>query len=152
MSEATTTSDVKKQAAAIFEAHIRGIRAQIDRVMAGLMIAQWMAAIAIAVTFSPYAWEGTTRSLHPHVFAAIVLGGAITSLPVVLAIFQPGAVITRHVVAVAQMLWSALLIHLTDGRVETHFHIFGSLAFLAFYRDWKVLPTATIRSRVAESR
>src|SRR5206468_6040128 len=46
--------------------------------------------------------------------------------------------------AVSQMLWSALLIHLTGGRIETHFHVFGSLAFLAFYRDWKVLVTATV--------
>ena len=38
----------------------------------------------------------------------------------------------------------ALLIHLTGGRIETHFHVFGSLAFLAFYRDWRVLVPATI--------
>src|SRR5690606_11958028 len=25
-----------------------------------------------------------------------------------------------------------------------HFHIFGSLAFLSFYRDWRVLVTATV--------
>jgi hypothetical protein len=42
------------------------------------------------------------------------------------------------------MLMSALLIHLTGGRIETHFHVFGSLAFLAFYRDWRVLIPATI--------
>jgi len=36
------------------------------------------------------------------------------------------------------------LIHLTGGRIETHFHIFGSLAFLAFYRDWRVLVPATV--------
>jgi signal transduction histidine kinase len=42
------------------------------------------------------------------------------------------------------MLWSALLIHLTGGRIETHFHIFGSLAFLAFYRDYKLLVPATV--------
>src|ERR1051325_5838432 len=42
------------------------------------------------------------------------------------------------------MLTSALLIHLTGGRIETHFHVFGSLAFLAFYRDWRVLLTATV--------
>ena len=29
-------------------------------------------------------------------------------------------------------------------RIETHFQVFGSLAFLAFYRDWKVLVTATV--------
>ena len=42
------------------------------------------------------------------------------------------------------MLMGALLIHLTGGRLETHFHVFGSLAFLAFYRDWKVLIPATV--------
>ena len=39
---------------------------------------------------------------------------------------------------------SALLIHLTGGRIETHFHVFGSLAILAFYRDWRVLISATV--------
>ena len=42
------------------------------------------------------------------------------------------------------MMWSVLLVHLTGGRIETHFHIFGSLAFLAFYRDWRVLIPATV--------
>jgi PAS domain S-box-containing protein len=32
---------------------------------------------------------------------------------------------------------------ISGGRIETHFHVFGSLAFLAMYRDWKILPTAT---------
>ena len=41
------------------------------------------------------------------------------------------------------MLMSALLIHLSGGRIETHFHIFGSLAFLACYRDWRVLVAAS---------
>jgi two-component system, cell cycle sensor histidine kinase and response regulator CckA len=41
------------------------------------------------------------------------------------------------------MLMSALLIHLTGGRIETHFHVFGSLAILAFYRDWRVLVSAS---------
>src|SRR5205807_83831 len=27
--------------------------------------------------------------------------------------------------------------------IETHFHVFGSLAFLAFYRDWRVLLVAS---------
>ena len=48
------------------------------------------------------------------------------------------------VVAVAQVSWSALLIHFSGGRIETHFHIFGSLAILAFYRDLKVLIPATL--------
>jgi PAS domain S-box-containing protein len=42
------------------------------------------------------------------------------------------------------MLMSALLIALTGGRIETHFHVFGSLVILSFYRDWRVLIPATI--------
>jgi PAS domain S-box-containing protein len=60
-----------------------------------------------------------------------------------MALRHPGLVLTRHTVAVGQMLMSALLIHLTGGRIETHFHVFGSLAILAFYRDWRVLISAS---------
>jgi len=42
------------------------------------------------------------------------------------------------------MAFGALFIHLTGGRIETHFHIFGSLAFLAFYRDFRVMLVATV--------
>jgi Amt family ammonium transporter len=74
----------------------------------------------------------------------VLLGGVIIALPVALALRFPGRPATRYAVAVAQMLMSALLIHLSGGRIETHFHVFGSLAFLAFYRDWKVLIIATV--------
>jgi signal transduction histidine kinase/DNA-binding response OmpR family regulator len=65
-------------------------------------------------------------------------------LPLYLIRTAPASPLTRHVVAVAQMLMGALLIHLSGGRIETHFHVFGSLAFLAFYRDVWVLGTATV--------
>ena len=42
------------------------------------------------------------------------------------------------------MLMCALLIHLLGGRIEAHFNVFASLAFLALYRDWRVLITATV--------
>ncbi|TKB80702.1 MAG: hypothetical protein E8D45_02955, partial [Nitrospira sp.] len=32
---------------------------------------------------------------------------------------------------------------ITGGRIETHFHVFGSLALVAFYRDWRCLVTAS---------
>ena len=77
-------------------------------------------------------------------WAAIFLGGAITLFPVSLALLQPGKKLTRYVIAVSQMLMSALLIHMTGGRIETHFHVFGSLAILAIYRDWRVFIPATL--------
>jgi hypothetical protein len=115
-----------------------------DRLFALLMAGQWIFAIGIALIYSPYGWEGKVRTVHVHVWTAILLGGAISSLPVALALLRPGWIVTRHVIAAAQMLWSALLIHLTGGRIETHFHVFGSLGILAGYRDWPVLVTATV--------
>jgi signal transduction histidine kinase len=115
-----------------------------DRLFAKLMVMQWLGGIVIAMWISPMAWSGSTILPLWHVWAAIWLGGAVSAAPVLLAWRRPGRVVTRHVIAVAQILTSALLIHLTGGRFETHFHIFGSLTFLAFYRDWRVLVTATI--------
>ena len=68
----------------------------------------------------------------------------MVSLPIALAWFQPSRAFTRHLIAVTQMLIGTLMIHLTGGRIETHFYVFGSLAFLAFYRDWKVLVSASV--------
>jgi two-component system, sensor histidine kinase and response regulator len=117
---------------------------RIDRLFAGLMCFQWVAGIVAAIVISPRAWAGSASHVHIHVWAAVLLGGIITVFPVALALLRPGEVLTRHVIAVAQMLMSALLIHLSGGRIETHFHVFGSLAFLAFYRDWRVFIPATI--------
>ena len=127
-----------------FQAHWMEIASWTDRFLARLLVGQWLFAIAIALVVSPYAWEGKTRTVHVHVWFAIFLGAAINAFPVALAVRRAGWVVTRHVIAAAQMLWSALLIHLTGGRIETHFHVFGSLGILAFYRDWPVLVTATL--------
>ncbi|AGA25164.1 hybrid sensor histidine kinase/response regulator [Singulisphaera acidiphila] len=135
--------DVAHQASATFTDEVTRMAGRVDRLFAGLIAFQWIAAICIALLISPRTWAGTTSGVHFHVWAAILLGGAIASFPIALASMLPGRVITRHVIAVGQMLMGVLLIHLTGGRIETHFHIFGSLAFLAFYRDWRVLITAS---------
>jgi len=134
---------VAERAAELSAQTIDARRKKIDRMFAGLLVIQYIAGIIGAFAVSPYAWEGKERVLHMHVWVAILAGAGITILPVLLAIFRPGRAMTRHAIAASQMLSSALLIHLTGGRIETHFHVFGSLAFLAFYLDWKVLLTAT---------
>jgi len=57
------------------------------------------------------------------------MGGALSVFPIFLALRRPGHSSTRYVIAVSQMMMSSLLIHITGGRIETHFHVFGSLAF-----------------------
>src|SRR5579862_4669845 len=138
------TSRIAQQADKLFQEHADHIHRRTDRMFAYLMLVQWVGGIIAAWLISPRAWSGTSSSIHPHVWTAVILGGAIAILPIWMSIAFPGKPLTRQIIAVSQMLFSALLIHLTGGRIETHFHVFGSLAFLAFYRDWRVLITATI--------
>ena len=139
-----TTPEVTARAAALRDDQLYVRRARIDRMFAALLAVEYLAGIAAALVVSPYAWEGKVHVLHMHVWVAILGGAGIAALPILLAFLRPGSTLTRHVIAASQMLSSALLIHLTSGRIETHFHVFGSLAFLAFYLDWPVLVTATI--------
>jgi two-component system, sensor histidine kinase and response regulator len=134
----------RSRADELFSEHRQLILSRTDRMFAVLMILQWIASIGVTMIVSPRAWDGSASHIHPHVWAAVFLGGVITVFPVFLGFFYQGRVLTRHVIATAQMLMSALLIHLTGGRIETHFHVFGSLAFIAFYRDWKVMLPATL--------
>ncbi|HEX4132019.1 MAG TPA: ATP-binding protein [Pirellulales bacterium] len=117
---------------------------RIDRMFAVLMILQWLAAVLVSCIMSPRTWSGAVHQIHPHVWISLLFGGVLASVPVYLALRLPGRAVTRHVIALAQMMFSSLLIHVSGGRIETHFHVFGSLAFLAFYRDWSVLIPATL--------
>jgi diguanylate cyclase (GGDEF)-like protein/PAS domain S-box-containing protein len=135
---------VSQRAEALFHRHRSDLLRTTDLLFAGLLAFQWPAAILTALVISPRAWAGAASWVHPHVWAAIAVGGVLVSLPITLALARPGSAATRHSIAVAQMLMGALLIHLSGGRIETHFHVFGSLAFLAFYRDWTVLVTASV--------
>jgi signal transduction histidine kinase len=135
---------VETTAARLFEQNRQQTYARTDRLFALLMAFQWLLGIAFALWVSPLTWEGPNSSTHLHVWSAVILGGIISLFPALLGWFRAGAPSTRYIIAVAQMLMGALLIHLTGGRIETHFHVFGSLAFLAFYRDWRVLIPATV--------
>jgi PAS domain S-box-containing protein len=136
-------SRIDARTAELFKEQRQSIIEHTDVLFARLMVVQWFAGVLAASLISPRTWAGTQSSVHVHVWLAIFLGGLVTSLPVFLAFRHSGKVLTRHSIAVGQMLMSALLIHLTGGRIETHFHVFGSLAILAFYRDWRVLISAS---------
>ncbi len=131
------------RAAELFALHQRHVHERTDRLFAILLALQWLGMVGASLWISPTTWIGELHAVHNHVWTALMLGGAVTVVPVFLVLVRPGWVGTRHTVAVAQALHSTILIHLTGGRPETHFHVFGSLAFIAFYRDWKVLVTMT---------
>ena len=103
-------ASVSRRAGALFRRHARDVTRRTDRMFAVLMALQWLAAMALALWLSPRTWEGRLSQIHPHVWAAVLLGGAISSLPILLALKYPCRQSTRYVIAIAQMLWSALLI------------------------------------------
>ena len=144
MEAMAVTSEEAERTEQLYQEQLSAQRVRLDRMFAVLMLCQWAFALAIALIYSPYGWEGKQRVIHAHVYLALFMGAGLTLLPLVMVRQMAGSVRTRHVIAVSQMLWSALLIHLTGGRIETHFHVFGSLAWLAFYLDWRILVTGTV--------
>ena len=135
---------LNRPAAAKLARHDHRVRVRTDRMFAVLMLMQWVGGIVTALVVSPRTWIGGHSHIHPHVTAAVLGGGLLASLPIYLAVRHPGRTITRMVIGCSQVLFSTLLIHLSGGRIETHFHVFGSLAFLAAYRDPRVLTLATV--------
>ncbi|HVC92588.1 MAG TPA: HD domain-containing phosphohydrolase [Pirellulales bacterium] len=128
----------------LVDEQLASIARRTDRMFAWLMGLEWIATVAAAQWFSPRGALGTFRPLSSNVEAAAVLGGVLACLPIYLAVVHPGRALTRHVIAIAQLLWPALLVHLIGGRIDPRLHVLGSLAALACYRRWRVLVTATV--------
>jgi signal transduction histidine kinase len=122
---------------ALFATHLEARHRATNQLFFWLLLGEWALAIALAATVAPDV-DG------PSPVALAVVGGAIINvLPLLSIRLRPGWWGTRATVAIAQALWSGMLIQITGGRIETHFHIFGSLAFVAFYRDWRLLVAAS---------
>lgn len=136
-------SSLSERTQRIYAGQLRGCHERTDQLFSLLFVFQWLAAIAIASIYALRTWPGEAGLIRDHVLAAIFIGGLVNLAPAMLAWLRPGETRTRYCVAAAQMFSSALLIHLSGGRTETHFHIFGSLALLAFYRETRILYLAT---------
>ncbi|MCD9189455.1 MAG: ATP-binding protein [Pyrinomonadaceae bacterium] len=108
-----------------------------DRIFAVLLPLQLSAAVVAAIFL-----RDSDKNISPNVWQTIFFSAIITALPLFFTLKFPCRKITRNIVAVSQMLMAGLFIHLTGGRIETHFYIFVSLALLALYRDWKILISA----------
>lgn len=134
-----SSSMIRTQAAENFEAAFRALAIKVDRLMCALLSVEWLWLIALALAVSPHQGFG----MRPNLWTALLAGPALFAPAILTAKLNPAKPLTRHVLAAAQMLVSALLIDFSGGHLETHFHIFGSLAILAFYRDWRVLVTAS---------
>jgi hypothetical protein len=123
----------------LFAAHRQSIFVSTDRLFLGLLTLQGLLAIVFAIWVAPNTWIGQDKDSFAHILRDLSVLMAASIFLIAIILTRPGASRNRYFIAVGQMLISAMLIHLTGGRIETHFHVFGSLAFLSFYRDWRLL-------------
>ena len=77
-------------------------------------------------------------------WSALVIGLPALLVPLYFNKTAPQAVITKHVSALATMIYAALHIHQANGLIEVHFEIFILMAFLIIYQDWRVFITAIV--------
>jgi hypothetical protein len=127
-----------------FERNLFSLRKKNDFLFIYLMLTQWAFSIICAFIVSPFTWLGDEKSIHYHIWLALGFGALIALPPIFFIIEKPGRQLNMYVIAVAQGGFSGLLIHLMGGRIEAHFHIFGSLALLAFYKEWKILVLVSV--------
>ncbi len=132
-----------ERATELFRQQRDAVYRQTDQLFARVLSLEWAVLLIVALLVSPGSWRASLVSGHAPVWWALFLGGAMTLGPVALVRWRSGAASTRYAIAAAQMVHSALLIALSGGRMETHFHVFCSLLILSFYRDWRVLIPAT---------
>ncbi|HEY1267643.1 MAG TPA: ATP-binding protein [Candidatus Binatia bacterium] len=99
----------------------------------------WFHAIVIALIgpvlgyplrleWSAFFQDGTTN--HTIAEASVVAFFAL------LALARPGRTFKATVVGLALMSASGILVHLSGGYIELHFHFFVMVVFLALYQDW----------------
>ena len=105
------------------------------RILWALFAVQWLVALVLA-------WQDATPGESRFWFTA-TLGGVLSVPALLFALGAPLAPWTRHFTAACQVGWSMVFLWLLDGQPEAQFHLFVSLTFIAFYRDWSVLLSAT---------
>jgi len=96
---------------------------QSDKFMLKLLVLHWiLASTIVAYSYSTY-------------ILGFVGGGVITGLAYLAFNTNPGSLLSRMTLGAAFMAFSMLFIQQHFGRIEMHFHIFVSMAFLIKYKD-----------------
>jgi methyl-accepting chemotaxis protein len=128
--------------ASIFTAQQEQYYPKLHRIFSFLLAIEAVVAVGIALFWTSGTWVAVEL---PNYLSITVLLSLIASLvPIALIRMKPFSPVTLHAIAAGQMLFSSIFIFVSGGRIESHFHIFASLAFLSVYCNWKILITATL--------
>lgn len=134
---------IARRAAEREESHLREVRSRTDLLFSLLMPLQWIGVVLLALRHD--ASPGAPTSGNDHLpWVAPTLGGFFTIVSITGVLLARGRSFNQYAIAVAQLLTAGVAVHLSAGRLGTPYHLFGALAFLSLYREWKVLATATL--------
>src|SRR6056297_1536945 len=125
------------------KSHSNGVKNQLsksfdqtDQFMLKLLFLHWVVASSVvAFAFSTY-------------LLGFIGGGIIFGTAYGVYKLNPGSVLSRMTMGAAFMAFSMLFIQQHLGRIEMHFHIFVSLAFLIRYKDIAPVLAATLTTAV----
>ena len=103
-----------------------------NRFMLGILAGHW------ALSSLVVSWA------HGFFLMGFVGGGLIVGLAALGMRVAAGDVYSRMLMGACLMLFSALFIQQGLGRIEWHFHVFASMAFLTRYKDLRPLLAAVV--------
>ncbi|MDN2664594.1 methyl-accepting chemotaxis protein [Psychromonas sp. 14N.309.X.WAT.B.A12] len=104
---------------------------RVNQVFSRILILLFIESIAMAFIYGTY-------------LEAILIGLPAMLVPLWLCKSIPDAALTKHVSALAAMVFACLHIHQMNGLIEVHFEIFILMAILIIFSDWKVFISATL--------
>ena len=102
-------------------------------------------ALMMRIVLAHWALASTIMGIeHGYYLAGFIGGGAITGIAWLGYRYLRGSVYSRILMGICFMLFSALYIQQSLGRIEYHFHVFSGLAFLIRYKDIRPLVAAVL--------
>jgi len=113
------------------DTHIDAWAASTDKLMSWTLLLLFVISLII----------GFSSGTQSEVFA---VGLPALLIPLLIINILPGSIVSRLVLAIAFMVFSALFIQQTHGLNEAHFSVFILLAVLLSYRDWKPIFIAAL--------
>lgn len=88
------------------------------------------------------------HSFNTGIFFALFMSLAISSMPIGLTLFSNQHRLTSISYGVGLMCYSGLLIHLSKGMIELHFHIFVAIACMIIFANPIVILAAALTAAV----
>lgn len=124
----------------ILQRHEEAIRQRADRFFVVLLVLEYLLGIAAAIWRAPWS---ESDEFQVRIASTTIVGAILLSAPLYAVWSWPARALTRHTIAATQMLFAAFLFQFSTERIGIPLQILVSLTLLAFYRDWRVLITAT---------